>query len=76
MSDNETRSYVVIIEEGPTSWGAYAPDLPGCAAVAATRAEVELLIREAVEFHIEGLRLTNQPAPMPRSEASHIRVAA
>lgn len=73
---SQSRDYVVIIEEGPSSWGAYAPDLPGCAAVAATRAEVEALIQEAVEFHIEGLRLSNQPVPAPRSEARHIRVAA
>ncbi len=73
---SSSRDYVIIIEEGPTSWGAYAPDLPGCAAVADTRAEVEALIREAVEFHIEGLRLSNQPIPLPKSEASHIRVAA
>ena len=73
---NPSKDYVVIIEEGPSSWGAYAPDLPGCAAVAATRAEVEALIREAVEFHIEGLRLSNQPIPSPRSEASRVRVAA
>lgn len=73
---SQSRDYIVIIEEGPSSWGAYAPDLPGCAAVATTRAEVEALIQEAVEFHIEGLRLSNQPIPVPRSEASHIRVAA
>lgn len=49
--------YLVVIEKGPTSWGAHVPDLPGCVAVAETRAEVVALIREAIEFHIEGLGL-------------------
>ncbi len=70
------RNYWVIIERGPSSWGAYVPDLPGCAAVAATREEIETLIREAIEFHIEGLRLQGQPVPDPSSEASRVHVAA
>ena len=48
--------YLVVIERGPTSFGAYVPDLPGCVAVGESRAEVEALIREAIEFHLEGLR--------------------
>jgi predicted RNase H-like HicB family nuclease len=48
--------YLVVVEEGPTSFGAYVPDLPGCVAVAETRNEVLALIKEAIEFHIEGLR--------------------
>lgn len=48
--------YLVVIERGPSSFGVYVPDLPGCVAVGETRQEVEALIREAIEFHIEGLR--------------------
>ena len=48
--------YLVVIERGPTSFGAYVPDLPGCVAVAESQAEVETLIREAMEFHIDSLR--------------------
>ena len=48
--------YVVIIEEGETSYGAYVPDLPGCVAFGKTKAEVMQLIEEAIEFHIEGMR--------------------
>ncbi len=48
--------YVVVVEKGPASFGAYVPDLPGCIAVGDTREEVLTLIREAIEFHIEGLR--------------------
>jgi predicted RNase H-like HicB family nuclease len=48
--------YLVVVEEGPTSFGAHVPDLPGCVAVAETRNEVLALIKEAIEFHIQGLR--------------------
>jgi predicted RNase H-like HicB family nuclease len=47
--------YTVVIEKGNTSYGAYVPDLPGCVAVGETLAEVQQLIVEAIEFHIEGL---------------------
>lgn len=47
--------YVVIVEEGKSSFGAYVPDLPGCVAVAETKTEVLKLIQEAIEFHLEGL---------------------
>jgi predicted RNase H-like HicB family nuclease len=59
--------YLVVIESGPSTYGAYVPDLPGCVAVGESRAEVEALIREAIEFHIEGLREEGQPLPEPHS---------
>src|ERR1035437_7944401 len=46
--------YTVIYEKGPTSWGAYVPDLPGVISVGDSRDEVELLIQEAIEFHLDG----------------------
>ena len=49
-------TYTVIYEQGHTSWGAYVPDLPGVIAVGDSREEVERSIREAVEFHLDGLR--------------------
>ena len=70
------RDYWVVLEKGPTSWGAYVPDLPGCVAVADTREETEELIREAIEFHIEGLQLHNISVPFPASEVRRVRVAA
>ena len=48
--------YLVVIEKGPTSFGAYVPDLPGCVAVAKTRRKVKLLIREAIQLHVEDMR--------------------
>jgi predicted RNase H-like HicB family nuclease len=59
--------YGVVIERGETSYGAYVPDLPGCVAVGETLEEVEQLIREAVQFHIEGLQEEGLPVPEPSS---------
>jgi predicted RNase H-like HicB family nuclease len=58
--------YTVILEQGPTSWGAYVPDLPGCIAAADTRDEALQLIREAIEFHIEGLIEQGEVVPEPQ----------
>jgi predicted RNase H-like HicB family nuclease len=68
--------YLIIIERGETSWGAYVPDLPGCAAVADTREEVLVLVREAIEFHIEGLKQEGLPVPPPSSEGEFVQVGA
>lgn len=57
--------YLVIIEEGPESSGAWSPDLPGVVAVADTREECETLMREAMAFHIEGLIEDGDPVPPP-----------
>ncbi|HEY7060587.1 MAG TPA: type II toxin-antitoxin system HicB family antitoxin [Chloroflexota bacterium] len=57
--------YVVVLEEGPTSWGAYVPDLPGCVAVGKSREEVERLIREAVHLHLDTMREDGDPIPAP-----------
>ena len=66
--------YTVLIEKGPTSYGAYAPDLPGCGAVADTRDEVTQLFREAVELHLEGLRKDGEPVPPPLTTAIEVDV--
>ncbi|HEX8069728.1 MAG TPA: type II toxin-antitoxin system HicB family antitoxin [Pyrinomonadaceae bacterium] len=66
--------YGIVIEEGATSYGAYVPDLPGCVAVGETLAEVETLIREAIKFHIEGLREEGLPVPEPTSRFEFVEV--
>lgn len=68
--------YLVVIEKGLSSYGAYVPDLPGCIAVGETRIEVTRLIHEAVEFHIESLQDDGQTVPQPASQAELIDVAA
>jgi predicted RNase H-like HicB family nuclease len=68
------KRYAVVIEQGPTSFGAYVPDLPGCVAVAETAEEVTDLIREAIEFHLEGLRDAGEPIPEPTSRTAYVEV--
>ena len=60
-------NYVVIIESGPTSYGAHVPDLPGCVAVAETRDEVCALIQVAIELSVEALEEEGLPVPQPQS---------
>ena len=69
------KHYTVIYERGEQSWSAYVPDLPGCIATAGTREELEHLIREAVQFHVEGMRLHGEPVPEPSTEAGRVDVA-
>jgi predicted RNase H-like HicB family nuclease len=57
--------YLVIIEREGDNWGAYCPDLPGVGVTGETREDVDQLIREAIVFHLEGLRDTGQPIPVP-----------
>jgi predicted RNase H-like HicB family nuclease len=68
------KRYAVVIEQGPTSYGAYVPDLPGCVAVGETIDEVTELIREAIEFHLEGMRDAGEPIPEPTSQTAYVEV--
>ncbi|HEY3115543.1 MAG TPA: type II toxin-antitoxin system HicB family antitoxin [Chloroflexota bacterium] len=64
--------YAVVIEKGETSYGAYVPDLPGCVAVAETLEEVERLIREAIESHLQGLQAEGLAVPAPSSRVEYV----
>jgi predicted RNase H-like HicB family nuclease len=66
--------YAVVIERSETGFGAYVPDLPGCVAVGESLAETEQLIREAVEFHVEGLRDDGLVVPEPTALAQYVEV--
>lgn len=68
--------YTVIYEKGDSTWGAYVPDLPGVIAAGDSREEAESLIREAVEFHIEGLRAEGLSVPQPASWAGTLDIVA
>ena len=68
--------YLVVLEKGPTSYGAHVPDLPGCIAVGETKEEVLALIRETIEFHLDGLKQDGQPIPDPSSTSELVDVAA
>lgn len=67
--------YAIVIERGPTSYGAYAPDLPGCVAAADTRDEVIRLIREAIQFHLEEMESDGIAIPEPSSSAEYVEIA-
>ncbi len=68
--------YLVVVERGPTSLGAYVPDLPGCIAVGESLPEVETLIRQAIKFHVEGLRGEGQPVPEPSTTSQLVNIDA
>lgn len=68
--------YAVVIEKAEGNYAAYVPDLPGCVATGATIEETERSIREAIEFHVEGLRADGIPIPEPSSRVEYIDIAA
>ena len=68
--------YAIVIEKAEGNFSAYAPDLPGCVATGATIAEVEFEMREAILFHLEGLRADGLPMPVGASQVEYVEVAA
>jgi len=68
--------YMVVIEQGEDSYGAYVPDLPGCVAVGDTREEVLELIQDAIVLHLEMLKEDGLPIPRPHSVSEYVAVAA
>ena len=70
-------SYLIVIEWADINFSAYCPDLPGCVSTGATREECERNMREAMEFHLDGLREDGEPIPMPThpTSAAVVRVA-
>lgn len=69
------KEYLVIIEKGETSYGAYVPDLPGCVAIGETSEEVERLIKESIAMHLEAMKEDNEPIPEPVSSPIQVMVA-
>jgi predicted RNase H-like HicB family nuclease len=67
---------LIVVEQTPSGYSAYSPDVEGCIATGATREEVERGMREALEFHLEGLRAEGQAVPAPHSYATFVEVAA
>jgi predicted RNase H-like HicB family nuclease len=67
--------YMVVIEKGSSSYGAFVPDLPGCIAVGETEAEVLTLIEEAIQFHLEDMKAGGLQIPLPASKSAFVEVA-
>ena len=68
--------YAIVIEKAEGNYSAYVPDLPGCVATGVDIDEVEAQIREAVEFHLDGLREDGMAIPPPSSQVEYIEIAA
>lgn len=68
--------YLIVIEETATGYSAYVPDLDGCVATGATLEEVEQNMREAIAFHLDGMREEGYTIPQPHSQARYVAVAA
>lgn len=68
--------YAVVIEQAPSNYSAYVPDLPGCVATGATVEEAEHEIRAAIAFHLEGLKREGFEVPVPSSSVEYVEVAA
>ena len=66
--------YAIVIENAGSNFSAYVPDLPGCVATGATIEETEKFIREAIEFHLEGLREDGLPIPQPTSKVEYLEI--
>jgi predicted RNase H-like HicB family nuclease len=70
------KKYLVVIESTKTGFSAYSPDLPGCVSTGRTREEVEQNMREAITFHVDGLRAEGQAVPEPGSYSAYIELSA
>jgi predicted RNase H-like HicB family nuclease len=68
--------YLIIVEETATGFSAYSPDLPGCAATGKSKADVEKRMKEAIEFHLEGLQEEGISIPHPHSYSQYLEVSA
>ena len=71
-----TKRYLIVMEDTTPGYSAYSPDLPGCVATGATEADVKQKMREAIEFHVAGLREQGEPVPEPHSSSSYVEVSA
>lgn len=66
--------YAVVIERANDNYSAYVPDLPGCVAVGDTLEEIDEMIREAIEFHLEGMQLNGESIPQPTSLCQYVEI--
>jgi predicted RNase H-like HicB family nuclease len=68
--------YAIVIEKAEGNYSAYVPDLPGCVSTGATVAETEKSIREAIAFHLDGMREDGMSVPLPSSHVEYVEIAA
>ncbi|HEX5484322.1 MAG TPA: type II toxin-antitoxin system HicB family antitoxin [Terriglobia bacterium] len=70
------KKYVIAFEKTETGYSAYSPDLDGCVSTGRTLEEVEANMREAIRFHLNGMRLEGLPVPEPHTRSAHVEVPA
>jgi predicted RNase H-like HicB family nuclease len=70
------KEYLIVIERSGTGFAAYSPDIQGCVATGSTYEEVQTNMREAIEFHAEGLRMDGEELPEPSTSSAYVRVSA
>ena len=70
------NKYLVIVEETETGYSAFSPDLPGCVATGKTRDEVEQTMRDAIQFHLDGMQEDGDPIPVPHSYSTYCEISA
>ena len=68
--------FLIVIEKTDTGYSAYSPDIDGCIATGGTKSEVEKNMKEAIEFHLEGLAVDNQEIPVPHSYSNYLEISA
>jgi predicted RNA binding protein YcfA (HicA-like mRNA interferase family)/predicted RNase H-like HicB family nuclease len=72
----EMKRYFIVIEQTDSGYSSYSPDLPGCVSTGKTREEAENNMREAIEFHVDGLRQDGYPIPAPQASSSYVELPA
>ena len=68
--------YLIVIEVTETGYSAYSPDLPGCVSTGATREEVVANMKEAIEFHLEGMKQERYPIPEPTADSFYVEITS
>jgi predicted RNase H-like HicB family nuclease len=70
------KKYLIVIEKTDSGYSSYSPDLPGCVSTGMSREEAEKNMREAIEFHVDGLRQEGYPVPEPQATSSYVELPA
>lgn len=66
--------YLIVVEETRTGFSAYSPDLLGCVSTGATRTEVEANMKDAIEFHLDGMKQEGYPVPKPTAKSTYVEI--
>ena len=68
--------YLIVVEKTSTGFSAYSPDIPGCASAGRTEEEIKANMKEAIAFHVDGLRREGLPVPIPFTKPAYVEIPA